>query len=103
MAGNTHTEIMAAMAAERMRLLLTEFDSLDDNLELNTAEVAVIVNRSKAALKAWDKQPNHPIKWKRRGKQLSTTVGCVRKYLRSEQPRLKRPALHAETNTSIIR
>jgi hypothetical protein len=75
------------MLAERVRLLLTEFDRLDDSLELNTAEVAVVVNRSVSTLKLWARSPNHAIKWRRRGKQKATTVACVRKFLQAEPPR----------------
>jgi hypothetical protein len=75
--------LKAAMAAERTRLLLTGFDKLPDALELNRAEVSVLVNRSVSTLKKWQAQSGHPLVWRRRGKQLCTTVGDVRAFQRS--------------------
>jgi hypothetical protein len=91
MRATNHGAIRAAMAAERMRLLLMEFDQLPDSLEMSRSEVSVIVNRSISTLKAWARDPDHPIKWRQRGKQLATTVAHVRAFLRTEPPRRGRP------------
>jgi hypothetical protein len=96
-----HVDVRAVMAAKRVELLLTEFTRLDDNLELNRAEVAVLVNREESTLKAWAKDPNHPIKWRLRGKQVSTTVRNVRQFLRTgEMPKMGRPRVRAATATA---
>jgi hypothetical protein len=86
-----YTTLREMMVAERTRLLLTRFQELDDDIELNSVEVSIITNRSNSTLKIWEKIPGHPIKWRRHGKQKSSTVGCVREFLKTEQRRQGRP------------
>jgi hypothetical protein len=63
----SNAEMRAIMAKEKARLLLTEFGSLDDGIELGTFEVELVLGVCFSTLKEWGRtQPDHPLKWFRR-------------------------------------